>query len=123
MRRVKAKLELNLATEVKDNKKGVSKSIGSDRRAKCLHPLLDVEGSTVSRGGGKAEVPNVSFPQSLIPKPQDTQLPWLEVSYGEMNETSQILKERVFPKSLGPGGCTVGWVKRWCLDVAPGDEV
>lgn len=77
----------------------------------------------MSRGGGKAEVPNVSFPQSLIPKPQDTQLPWLEVSYGEMNEASQILKERVFPKSLGPGGCTVGWVKRWCLDVAPGDEV
>ena len=44
IRKAKAQLELNLATAIKDNKKGFYKYISNNRRAKeNLHPLLDAE--------------------------------------------------------------------------------
>lgn len=45
IRRSKAQLELNVATAVKDNKKGFYKYASNKRRAKeNLHPLLYVMG-------------------------------------------------------------------------------
>lgn len=61
IRRVTAKLELNLVTAMKD-KNCLYKYICNKRRAKeDLHPLLDVEGSTVTKNEGKTAVLNASF--------------------------------------------------------------
>lgn len=49
IRRAKAKLEFNLASVIKDNKKSFYKSLGSKRKAQeSLHSLLGAEGSAVS---------------------------------------------------------------------------
>ena len=51
IRMVKAQLELNLATAVKDNKKCSYKYISNKRKAReNLHPLLDVEGKHSDKG-------------------------------------------------------------------------
>ncbi|KAK4810546.1 LOW QUALITY PROTEIN: hypothetical protein QYF61_004509, partial [Mycteria americana] len=62
IRRAKAKLELNLAAAVKDNKKYFFKYISSRRRAKeNLQPLVDGGGNTVTKDEEKAEVLNAFF--------------------------------------------------------------
>lgn len=61
IRRVTAKPELNLVAAVKD-KNCLSKYICNKRRAKeDLHPLLDVEGSSVTKNEGKTAALNASF--------------------------------------------------------------
>ena len=62
IRRVKAQLELHLATAVKDNKKCFYKYIINKRRAKeNLSPLLDVGRNIVTNNEEKAEVLNATF--------------------------------------------------------------
>lgn len=62
IRKAKAQIELNLATKVKDNNKYFYKYINSKRRAReNLHPLLDAEGSLVTKYQDKAEVLNAFF--------------------------------------------------------------
>ncbi|KFQ27211.1 hypothetical protein N332_12830, partial [Mesitornis unicolor] len=62
IRRAKEQLELNLASAVKDNKKGFYKYTGNKRRAKeSLPPLVDVGGSIVTGDEEKAEVLNAFF--------------------------------------------------------------
>ncbi|KAK4813551.1 hypothetical protein QYF61_009594 [Mycteria americana] len=62
IRRAKAKLELNLATAVKDNKKYFFKYLSSQRRAKeNLQPLVEGGGNTVTKDEEKAEVLNAAF--------------------------------------------------------------
>ena len=74
VRRAKAQLVLNLATAVKNNKKGFYKYISNKRRAKeNLHPLLDVGRDIVTKDEEEAEV-------------LSKQLPALEDRDGEQNE-------------------------------------
>ena len=62
IRELKAQLELNLATKIKDNNKYFYKYINSKRRAReNLHPLLDAEGKLVTKDQDKAEVLNAFF--------------------------------------------------------------
>lgn len=61
IRRVTAKLELNLVAAVKD-KNCFYKYICNKRRAKeDLYPLLDAEGSTMTKDEGKTAALNASF--------------------------------------------------------------
>ena len=62
IRKAKAQLELILATKVKDNNKHFCNYINSKRRAReNLHPLMDTEGSLVTKDQDKLEVLNASF--------------------------------------------------------------
>ncbi|KAK4808459.1 hypothetical protein QYF61_005776 [Mycteria americana] len=62
IRRAKAKLELNVATAIKDNKKYFFKCISSKTRAKeNVQPLVDGGGNTVTKDEEKAEVLNAFF--------------------------------------------------------------
>ena len=57
--KARAQIEQNLATKVKDNSKYFDKYINNKRRAReNLHPLLDAEGSLVTKDQDKAEVLN-----------------------------------------------------------------
>lgn len=58
----KVKVQLQLATAVKDNKKWFYKYINSKRRAKKnLHALLEAGGTTITKAKEKAEVLNAAF--------------------------------------------------------------
>ena len=60
IRKTKAKLELNLATVIKENKKLFYKYINSKRRTNTnFHPLLDVVGNLTTEE--KAELLNAFF--------------------------------------------------------------
>jgi len=62
IRKAKAKLELRLATVVRDNKKCFCIYIKNKKRAKeSLHPLLDARGNIASKDEEKAEVLNAFF--------------------------------------------------------------
>ena len=62
IRTVKAQIELNLATQVKDNSTYIYKYINSKRKDReSFHPLLDTEGKTVTKDQDKAEVLNAFF--------------------------------------------------------------
>ena len=61
VRKVKAQLELRLATAVKENKKSFYKYISGKRRTKeNFHPLLDAAGNVTTEE--KAEVPSLHLP-------------------------------------------------------------
>lgn len=76
IREVKAQLEFNLTSPVKDNKKCFYKYINGKRRVKeTLHSLLDVGGNRVTKGEEKAEVLKTFFASILNKKtgcPQDS---------------------------------------------------
>lgn len=97
--RDKAQLELDLATTVTDNKKSFYKYIDSKRRVKeCLYHELNPEGGVVTGVEEKVEILNALFAPVLnirISCPQDTQLPEVEVVYGQMSEAPIIQEEMI----------------------------
>ncbi|GAB0209948.1 mitochondrial enolase superfamily member 1 [Grus japonensis] len=75
-RKAKAHLELNLAGEVKDSKKGFFKYIGSKRKTReNVGPLLNEVGALVEEDTEKAELLNAFFASVFTAKasPQETQ--------------------------------------------------
>ena len=65
IRTVKAQIELNLATQVKDNSTYIYKYINSKRKSReNLHPLLDAEGKMVPRIRIRLRYLMPSLPQS-----------------------------------------------------------
>ncbi|PKU39068.1 rna-directed dna polymerase from mobile element jockey-like [Limosa lapponica baueri] len=116
IRKAKAQLELDLALDVKNNKKNFYKYINSKKRAQeSLHSLLDMGGNVVTKDEEKAEVPNAFFASvfsSGVGCPLSTQTPELAVRGGEQNEAPIIQREVVRDllqnldtnKSMGPDG-------------------
>ncbi|GAB0207239.1 mitochondrial enolase superfamily member 1 [Grus japonensis] len=99
-RKAKAHLELNLARDVKDNKKGFFKYISSKRKTRGL--LLNEVGALVTEHAEKAELLNAAFASVFTAKagPQETQS--LEV--GEKvwrKEDLPLVKEDQFREHLG----------------------
>jgi len=86
IRKVKAQLELRLATVVRDNKKCFYKYIINKKRAKeNLHPLLNARGNIANKDEEKAGVLNVFFASVFDSQTsyfQDSQLPVLEGRVG-----------------------------------------
>ncbi|GAB0205781.1 mitochondrial enolase superfamily member 1 [Grus japonensis] len=75
-RKAKAHLELKLARDVKDNKKGFFKYISSKRKTReNVDPLLNEVGALVMEATGKAELLNAVFASVFTTKvgPQETQ--------------------------------------------------
>ncbi|GAB0207699.1 mitochondrial enolase superfamily member 1 [Grus japonensis] len=75
-RKAKAHLELNLARDVKDNKKGFFKYISSKRKTReNVGPLLNEVGALVTEDTEKAELLNAFFASVFTAKasPQETQ--------------------------------------------------
>ncbi|PKU48703.1 rna-directed dna polymerase from mobile element jockey-like [Limosa lapponica baueri] len=112
----KAKAQLELALDVKNNKKNFYKYINSKRRTReSLHPLLDMGSNIVTKDEEKAEVLNAFFASvfsSGVGCPPSTQTPELAVRGGEQNEAPIIQREVVRDllqyldtnKSMGPDG-------------------
>ncbi|GAB0176369.1 mitochondrial enolase superfamily member 1 [Grus japonensis] len=76
MRKAKVHLELNLARDVKDNKKGFFKYISSKRKTReNVGLLLNEVGALVTEDTEKAELLNVTFASVFIAKasPQESQ--------------------------------------------------
>jgi len=68
-RKAKAHLELKLARDVKNNKKGFFNSISSKRKARAnVGPLLDEAGVLVTEDAEKAELLNAFLLQSSVPR-------------------------------------------------------
>ncbi|PKU46257.1 rna-directed dna polymerase from mobile element jockey- hypothetical protein [Limosa lapponica baueri] len=116
IRRAKAQLELNLATDVKDNKTCFYKFINNKRRIReNLPPLSDAEGNIVTKDEEKDEVLNAYFASvfssgtscSLDTQPHD-----LGDREGKQNESITIKEEEISDllhgldvhKSMGPDG-------------------
>ncbi|GAB0183643.1 mitochondrial enolase superfamily member 1 [Grus japonensis] len=75
-RKAKAHLELNLARDVKDNKKDFFKYISSKRKTReNVGPLLNEVGALVTEDTEKAELPNAAFASVFTAKagPQESQ--------------------------------------------------
>ncbi|KFQ24942.1 hypothetical protein N332_13039, partial [Mesitornis unicolor] len=73
IRKAKAQLELNLASAVKDNKKGFYIYISNKRRTReSLPPLVDVGRSIVTSDEEKAEVLNAAFASVFSTKASST---------------------------------------------------
>ncbi|GAB0178678.1 mitochondrial enolase superfamily member 1 [Grus japonensis] len=114
-RKAKDHLELKLAGEVKDNKKGSFKYISSKRKTReNVVPLLNEVGALVREDTEKAELLNIFFASVFIAKagPQETQT--LEVGGKVWRKEDLLLVQedtvREHPdklnihKSMGPDG-------------------
>lgn len=90
IRRTKTKLELNIATVVKNNEKSFYKYIVNKRTVKeILCPLRDAVGSILLCHEETSGVLYAFFPSVLNTRttcPQATHLPELEFIDGELNE-------------------------------------
>ncbi|PKU36009.1 rna-directed dna polymerase from mobile element jockey-like [Limosa lapponica baueri] len=116
VRKAKDQLELNLALDVKNNKKNFYKYISSKKRTQeNLHPLLDMGGNVVTKDEEKAEVLNAflaSVFSSRVGGSLSIQTPELADRGGEQNEAPVIQREVVRDllqhldtnKSMGPHG-------------------
>ncbi|PKU36300.1 rna-directed dna polymerase from mobile element jockey-like [Limosa lapponica baueri] len=116
IRKAKAQLELNLANDIRDNKKSCYKYLTNKKRARgSLHPLLDAGGNIATKDEEKAEKLNAFFASVLNSQtsyPQDVQPSELE-DKGEEQNNPPITQEEVvndlllhldMHKSLGPDG-------------------
>ncbi|GAB0208357.1 mitochondrial enolase superfamily member 1 [Grus japonensis] len=114
-RKTKAHLELNLAGDVKDNKKGFFKYISSKRKTReNVGPLLNEVGALVMEDTEKVELLNAAFASVFTAKadPQESQT--LEVGEKVLRKEDLPLvdKDRVrdhlgkldIHKSMGPDG-------------------
>ena len=99
IRKVKAQLELNLASEVKGNKKLFYKYINSKRKTReNLHSLLNEAGNVTTEDKEKAEVLNAFFTsvfKGQTSYPQDTPLSDLAALAGEQTKPPTIQEETV----------------------------
>ncbi|PKU29972.1 hypothetical protein llap_19725 [Limosa lapponica baueri] len=91
IRKAKAQLDLNLATDIRDNKKSFYKYINNKKRAReNLHPLLDAGGNVATKDK-KAEILHAFFASVFYSQPsypQGVQPPGLEDKDGEQNNPS-----------------------------------
>ncbi|PKU36355.1 rna-directed dna polymerase from mobile element jockey-like [Limosa lapponica baueri] len=98
IRKAKAQLELNLATNIRDNKKCFYKYINKKRVTENVHPLLDDGGNFATKDKEKAEMLNAFFASvfnSQTTYPQGVQPPELEDKDGEQNNPPIIQEEVV----------------------------
>ena len=116
IRKLKAQLEVNFVTKVKDNNKYFYKYTNSKRRAReNLPPLLDAEGNLVTKDQDKSEILNAFFDSVFNSRTcytVETQPPALVDRDGEQNKLCMIHDEIVLDllrkldayKSMGPDG-------------------
>lgn len=113
-RKVKAYLELNLARDVKDNKKGFFSCISSKRKSReNVGPLLNEGGALVVEDTEKAELLNAFFVSVFIANagPQESQTLKARNS-GEKDNFPLVDEHRITKhlgkpdtcKSMGPNG-------------------
>ncbi|PKU47375.1 hypothetical protein llap_2342 [Limosa lapponica baueri] len=70
VRKAKAWLELNLARNAKNNKKGFYRYVNQKRNVKeSISPMISKNGKLVTTDEEKAEVPSDFLPQSSLPTP------------------------------------------------------
>jgi len=130
IRKVKAQLELRLASVVRDKKKCVYKYINNKKRAKeNLHLLLDAGGNIASKDEEKAEVLNACFAsvfKSQSGYSQCIQLPELEDREEGQYRTLLIQEEAVNDllltldahRSMGPDGILPGVLRQLTEELA-----
>ncbi|PKU49671.1 rna-directed dna polymerase from mobile element jockey-like [Limosa lapponica baueri] len=98
VRKAKAQLELNLAINIRNNRKSFYKYINKRRVGENLHPLLDAGGNFATMDEEKAEILNAFFASAFntqINYAQGVQPPELEDKDGEQNNTPVIHEEVV----------------------------
>ncbi|GAB0182598.1 mitochondrial enolase superfamily member 1 [Grus japonensis] len=114
-RKAKAHLELNLARDVKDNKKGFFKYISSKRKTReNVGPLLNEVGALVMEDTEKAEILNAFFASVFTAKagPQESQTPGAKKKVWRKEDLPLVEEDRVREhlgkpdtrKSMGPNG-------------------
>ncbi|GAB0204864.1 mitochondrial enolase superfamily member 1 [Grus japonensis] len=114
-RKAKAHLELNLARDVKDNKKGFFKSISSKRKTReNVGPLLNEVGALVTEDTEKTELLSAAFASIFTAKagPQESQTLEVREKVWRKEDLPSVEEDRVrehlgklnIHKSMGPDG-------------------
>ena len=94
-RKAKAHLELNLARDIKGNKKGFFKYISSTRKTEDpVGPVLNKVGALVPQDAEKVELLNASFASVFTAKagPQASQPPEERIKLGQRKTYHQLRK-------------------------------